>query len=74
MFIETVRRLRDDQEEYIDRRGIHVVVGHYVGDVGSVGQTPNLTEGRNIFTHGNHFSKLFEAMANKSFSKNSLKI
>ncbi|KAK8747487.1 hypothetical protein OTU49_016412 [Cherax quadricarinatus] len=33
-----------NQEEYIDKRGIHVVVGHYMGDDIPGKTTPNLTE------------------------------
>ncbi|KAL7645696.1 UNVERIFIED_CONTAM: hypothetical protein RMT77_002573 [Armadillidium vulgare] len=33
-----------NQEEYIDRRGIHVVVGHYLGDDIPGKSEPNLTE------------------------------
>lgn len=36
-------RLKDDQEEYVDKRGIHVVVGHYLGDV-SDGPALNITD------------------------------
>ncbi|XP_076046369.1 polypeptide N-acetylgalactosaminyltransferase 1-like [Oratosquilla oratoria] len=32
-----------NQEEYIDKRGIHVVVGHYLGDEVPGKTTPNLT-------------------------------
>lgn len=41
-------RLKDDQEEYIDKRGIHVVVGHYIGDV-SDGPAFNITDGKTHF-------------------------
>ncbi|XP_045121759.1 polypeptide N-acetylgalactosaminyltransferase 1-like [Portunus trituberculatus] len=33
-----------NQEEYIDKRGIHVVVGHYMGDDMPGKTTPNLTD------------------------------
>ena len=33
-----------NQKEYIDNRGIHVVVGRYVGDVAPGPSHPNLTE------------------------------
>ncbi|KAK4308027.1 hypothetical protein Pmani_020257 [Petrolisthes manimaculis] len=33
-----------NQEEYIDKRGIHVVVGHYMGDDIPGRTTPNLTQ------------------------------
>ncbi|CAL4123648.1 unnamed protein product [Meganyctiphanes norvegica] len=33
-----------NQEEYIDKRGIHVVVGHYIGDDIPGRTTPNLTQ------------------------------
>jgi hypothetical protein len=33
----------------VDRRGVHVVVGHYLGDTSSAGHPPNLTDGKNIF-------------------------
>ncbi|XP_063227781.1 polypeptide N-acetylgalactosaminyltransferase 13-like [Bacillus rossius redtenbacheri] len=36
-------RLSKDQKEYIDRRGVHVVVGHYMGETSRPGQPPNLT-------------------------------
>lgn len=44
-------RLEEDQKEYVDARGVHVVVGHYMGDSGTSGQ-PNLTDeiiNRNMF-------------------------
>ncbi|XP_075214208.1 polypeptide N-acetylgalactosaminyltransferase 13-like [Lycorma delicatula] len=37
-------RLSKDQEEYVDRRGVHVVVGHYMGDTSSDKHPPNLTD------------------------------
>ncbi|XP_039284794.1 polypeptide N-acetylgalactosaminyltransferase 13 isoform X2 [Nilaparvata lugens] len=37
-------RLSQNQEEYVDRRGVHVVVGHYTGDTSSDRHPPNLTE------------------------------
>nr|CAD7595833.1 unnamed protein product [Timema genevievae] len=37
-------RLSRDQKEYIDRRGVHVVVGHYMGEMNKAGHTPNLTD------------------------------
>lgn len=38
-------RLGRDQKEYIDKRGVHVVVGHYVGDADNAGSAePNLTK------------------------------
>ncbi|CAH0754017.1 unnamed protein product [Bemisia tabaci] len=37
-------RLGKDQRQYVDRKGIHVVVGHYLGDVAGDGPSPNLTE------------------------------
>lgn len=43
-------RLLGNQKDYIDRRGIHVVVGHYIGDSVDPLKTPNITKGnfRNI--------------------------
>ncbi|XP_043275535.1 polypeptide N-acetylgalactosaminyltransferase 1 [Venturia canescens] len=37
-------RLLGDQKDYIDRRGIHVVVGHYIGDSVDPLKTPNVTK------------------------------
>ncbi|KAK0097445.1 hypothetical protein PV326_001785 [Microctonus aethiopoides] len=37
-------KLSDDQKDYIDRRGIHVVVGHYIGDSIDPMKTPNVTK------------------------------
>ncbi|KAK6628245.1 hypothetical protein RUM43_002057 [Polyplax serrata] len=37
-------RLKSDQEEYIDKRGIHVVVGHYTGDDNNPSNAYNLTD------------------------------
>lgn len=37
-------RLQDNQRDYIDRRGIHVVVGHYIGDSVDPLKTPNITK------------------------------
>lgn len=45
-------RLKRDQQEFIDHRGLHVVVGHYLGDVNNVGASANLTDellNRNMF-------------------------
>ncbi|VVC28402.1 Hypothetical protein CINCED_3A018999 [Cinara cedri] len=45
-------RLKRDQQEFIDHRGLHVVVGHYMGDVNNVGTNVNLTDellNRNMF-------------------------
>lgn len=39
-------RLKSDQEEYIDKRGIHVVVGHYTGDDNNPSNAYNLTDGK----------------------------
>nr|CAD7258543.1 unnamed protein product [Timema shepardi] len=39
-----INRLSRDQKEYIDRRGVHVVVGHYMGEMNKAGHTPNLTD------------------------------
>lgn len=39
-------RLKRDQQEFIDHRGLHVVVGHYLGDVNNVGTSANLTDGK----------------------------
>lgn len=38
-------RLKRDQQEFIDHRGLHVVVGHYLGDANSAGTSANLTDG-----------------------------
>ncbi|KAA0191119.1 hypothetical protein HAZT_HAZT001487 [Hyalella azteca] len=38
------RSRHSNQEEYIDRHGIHVVVGHYLGDDKPGAPGPNLTE------------------------------
>ncbi|KAK7871235.1 hypothetical protein R5R35_001094 [Gryllus longicercus] len=38
-------RLGRGQQEYVDPRGVHVVVGRYIGDAGDVGSMPaNLTD------------------------------
>ncbi|XP_016912868.1 polypeptide N-acetylgalactosaminyltransferase 3 isoform X3 [Apis cerana] len=37
-------RLLDNQKDYIDRKGIHVVVGHYIGDSVDPMKTPNITK------------------------------
>lgn len=42
-------RSHSGQEDYIDRRGIHVVVGHYIGDSVDSLKTPNITKGNNYF-------------------------
>lgn len=34
------------QTEYIDKRGIHVIVGHYIGNDLPWDTTPNLTDGK----------------------------
>lgn len=34
-----------NQKDYIDGRGIHVVVGHYIGDSVDPLKTPNITKG-----------------------------
>jgi len=39
-------RLKRDQQEFIDHRGLHVVVGHYLGDVNNVAASANLTDGK----------------------------
>lgn len=36
------------QEEYIDKRGIHVIVGHYIGNELPWNTTPNLTDGEYV--------------------------
>lgn len=38
-------RLSEGQKEYIDKRGVHVVVGHYVGNSMDSLQIPNITRG-----------------------------
>lgn len=38
-------RSHNGQEDYIDRRGIHVVVGHYIGDSVDSLKAPNITKG-----------------------------
>ncbi|XP_015113892.1 polypeptide N-acetylgalactosaminyltransferase 13 [Diachasma alloeum] len=46
-------RLLDDQKDYIDRRGIHVVVGHYIGDSVDPLKSPNVTKeivNKNMFS------------------------
>ena len=40
-----ILRLLDNQKDYIDRKGIHVVVGHYIGDSVDPMKTPNITKG-----------------------------
>ncbi|XP_050534995.1 polypeptide N-acetylgalactosaminyltransferase 13-like isoform X2 [Daktulosphaira vitifoliae] len=45
-------RLKKDQQEYVDHRGLHVVVGHYLGDANNIDSTVNLTDellNRNMF-------------------------
>lgn len=37
-------RLLSDQKDYLDRQGIHVVVGHYIGDSVDPLKTPNITK------------------------------
>lgn len=37
-------RLGPNQKEYIDRRGVHVVVGHYMGETSKSQNPPNLTD------------------------------
>lgn len=37
-------RLGEDQREYVDRKGIHVVVGHYLGEA-AASPSLNLTDG-----------------------------
>lgn len=37
-------RSHENQKDYIDRRGIHVVVGHYIGDSIDSLKTPNITK------------------------------
>ncbi|XP_054267474.1 polypeptide N-acetylgalactosaminyltransferase 1-like [Macrosteles quadrilineatus] len=37
-------RLQKNQHEYVDRRGVHVVVGHYMGEPSSSKLSPNLTD------------------------------
>ncbi|KAL1115575.1 hypothetical protein AAG570_005865 [Ranatra chinensis] len=37
-------RLGKGQKEYVDRRGVHVVVGHYLGDAAFAGHSANLTD------------------------------
>ncbi|CAK9812671.1 Polypeptide N-acetylgalactosaminyltransferase 3 [Anthophora quadrimaculata] len=37
-------RLLDNQRDYIDRKGVHVVVGHYIGDSVDPLKTPNITK------------------------------
>lgn len=41
-------RLSNDQNEYVDSRGVHVVVGHYLGEDSLNGQPPNITDGKII--------------------------
>jgi len=38
-------RLGPNQKEYVDRRGVHVVVGHYMGETSKSQNPPNLTDG-----------------------------
>nr|XP_033322137.1 polypeptide N-acetylgalactosaminyltransferase 1-like isoform X1 [Megalopta genalis]XP_033322138.1 polypeptide N-acetylgalactosaminyltransferase 1-like isoform X2 [Megalopta genalis]XP_033322139.1 polypeptide N-acetylgalactosaminyltransferase 1-like isoform X1 [Megalopta genalis] len=40
----TAMRLMENQKDYIDRRGIRVVVGHYIGDSVDPLKTPNITK------------------------------
>lgn len=42
------QRSHGNQQEYIDRRGIHVVVGHYIGDSVDSLKAPNITKGNVI--------------------------
>lgn len=37
------------QVEYVDNKGIHVIVGHYIGNDMPWDTTPNLTDGEKIF-------------------------
>ena len=39
------RSKHTNQEEYIDKKGVHVVVGHYIGDDIPGKSPPNLTKG-----------------------------
>lgn len=40
-----ILRLLNNQRDYIDRKGVHVVVGHYIGDSVDPMKTPNITKG-----------------------------
>lgn len=40
-----IYRSSDREKDYIDRRGIHVVVGHYIGDSVDPLKSPNITKG-----------------------------
>lgn len=48
-----IKRLQKSkgQEEYIDKRGIHVIVGHYIGNELPWNPTPNLTDGKYAFQY-----------------------
>ena len=39
------RSKHKNQKEYIDKSGIHVVVGHYMGDLIPGKNSPNLSQG-----------------------------
>lgn len=47
-------RLKSDQQEFVDHRGLHVVVGHYLGDANNVVISANLTDGKCIITRNNN--------------------
>lgn len=50
--VMVVIRDTKDQKEYIDKKGIHVIVGQYVGNSGMAWDTsgsPNLTKGTSSF-------------------------
>lgn len=51
------------QKEYIDKKGIHVIVGQYNGKSFPWIGSPNLTEGKRLermlyFLHGNELSSV----------------
>ena len=41
-----ILRLLNNQRDYIDRKGVHVVVGHYIGDSVDPMKAPNITKGK----------------------------
>lgn len=69
-------RSHGNQKDYIDRRGIHVVIGHYIGDSVDSLKIPNITKGNrcNYIRNIVRFSKrekyilfFFTDIINKNF-------
>ncbi|XP_044738005.1 polypeptide N-acetylgalactosaminyltransferase 3-like [Chrysoperla carnea] len=54
-------RLKKNQHEYVDHRGVHVVIGHYIGDDVSNRRTPNVTHD---MINSNYFNPISNEGAN----------